>query len=189
MALPQLAETQAPRPQRRGVDLRGPRRHDFQTSLALSHRFADSPWWLTTYRKAFPRLQSAVSVRDDGWAQRGGVDRVLTLACGRTYTVDEKVRTEDWPDILLEQWSDEARRVPGWVQKPLACDFIAYAYAPSGVCFLLPVVPLQRAWRQKGRDWIKLYGVRRAANPGYTSCNVPVPRAVLMQAIMEAMML
>jgi hypothetical protein len=22
----------------------------------------------------------------------------------------------------------------GWVQKPLACDFIAYGYAPSGVC-------------------------------------------------------
>lgn len=93
-----------------------------------------------------------------------------------------------WPDILLEQWSDEDKRSPGWVQKPLACDFIAYAYAPSGVCFLLPVVPLQRAWRQHGRKWIGLYGQRRARNPGYMSVSVPVPRAVLVQAIAEAMM-
>jgi hypothetical protein len=161
--------------------------HRFRDSLALSEAYADADWWLPLYRRMFPRLQSAVTVRDDGWAQRGGVDRVLTLACGRTYTVDEKIRTQDWPDILLEQWSDEARRAPGWVQKPLACDFIAYAYAPSGVCFLLPVVPLQRAWRQHGRTWLQLYGTRRAQNPGYVSVNVPVPRGVLMQAIVEAM--
>jgi hypothetical protein len=53
---------------------------------------------------------SAVSVRSDGWAQRGGIDRVIALACGRVFTVDEKVRTTDWNDILLEQWSDEGRR-------------------------------------------------------------------------------
>jgi hypothetical protein len=32
--------------------------------------------------------------------------------------MDEKVRTNDWLDILLEQCSDEDRRSPGWVQKP-----------------------------------------------------------------------
>jgi hypothetical protein len=166
-----------------------PRRvHRFRDSLALSETYADADWWLPVYRRAFPRLQSAVSVREDGWAQRGGVDRVLTLSCGRTFTVDEKIRTEEWPDILLEQWSDVAKRAPGWVQKPLACDFIAYAYAPTGLCFLLPVVPLQRAWRQRGREWIGLYGVRRAQNPGYVSTSVPVPRDVLMQAIAAAMM-
>jgi len=164
-----------------------PRLHQFADSLALSDEYRDADWWLPLYRRAFPGLASAVPVRDDGWAQRGGVDRVLTMASGRTYTVDEKIRTADWSDILLEQWSDEARRVPGWVQKPLACDFIAYAYGPSGVCYLLPVVPLQRAWRQRGREWIKRYGVRRAYNPGYVSASVPVPRAELMQAIAEAM--
>lgn len=153
----------------------------------MSERHADADWWIDTYRTAFPRLQTAVSIREDGWAQRGGVDRIITLACGRTYTVDEKVRADDWDDILLEQWSDEERRSPGWVQKPLACDFIAYAYAPSRICFLLPVVPLQRAWRQRGRQWIGLYGQRRAVNDGYTSVGVPVPREVLVTAIAEAM--
>ncbi|GGC31283.1 hypothetical protein GCM10011371_18400 [Novosphingobium marinum] len=162
--------------------------HDFQTSLALSHRYSEAPWWLDIYRKAFPSLVSAVCVREDGWAQRGGIDRVLTLACGRIITVDEKVRTNDWPDILLEQWSDEERRKAGWIQKPLACDFIAYAYAPSRRCYLLPVALLQRAWRRNGRRWISDYGQRRARNVGYVSTNVPVPIPVLRAAIVDAML-
>lgn len=162
--------------------------HDFATSLALSQDYADAPWWMDIYRRAFPTLISAVSVRDDGWAQRGGIDRVLTLACGRVYTVDEKVRTNDWPDILLEQWSDERRRVPGWVQKPLACDFIAYAFAPSRRCYLMPVALLQRAWRLNGRRWINQYGQRRAVNPGYVSANVAVPISTLTQSMVEAML-
>ena len=27
---------------------------------------------------------------------------------------------------MLERWSNEQAQTPGWVQKPLACDFIAY---------------------------------------------------------------
>lgn len=164
-----------------------PVNHNFAASLALSQSYSEALWWLDVYRKAFPTLVSAVSVRDDGWAQRGGIDRVLTLACGRTYTVDEKVRSHDWPDILLEQWSDEARRKPGWIQKPLACDFVAYAFAPSRRCYLLPVVLLQRAWRTNGRHWIERYGQRRARNVGYVSTNVPVPLGELSKALMMAM--
>lgn len=164
-----------------------PRVHRFRDSLALSESFVDADWWLPLYRRAFPTMVSAVAVREDGWAQRGGIDRLLTLSCGRTYTVDEKVRMHDWPDVLLERWSDESRRVPGWIQKPLACDLIAYAYAPAATCLLLPVPALQRAWRQHGRSWINLYGTRAAQNPGYVSVGVPVPRSVLMQAIVEAM--
>lgn len=69
--------------------------HDFHASLALSNSYVDAPWWLDIYRKAFPTLISAVPVRNDGWAQRGGIDRVITLACGRVYTADEKVRMND----------------------------------------------------------------------------------------------
>lgn len=162
--------------------------HDFAASLAMSDSYADADWWLGIYRRAFPTLVSAVSVRADGWAQRGGIDRVLTLACGRTYTVDEKVRSRDWPDILLERWSDEAKRIAGWIQKPLACDFIAYAFAPSHRCYLLPVAPLQRAWRQHGRAWARAYGQCRAQNASYVSTGVPVPIQTLMPAIAEAML-
>lgn len=185
--LPDPVRRQPPQPVDRRARPAGlPRVHRFQDSHNLSAQYGPD-WWIPIYRRAFPTLMSAVAVEHDGWAQRGGIDRLLTLSCGRTYTVDEKIRMADWPDVLLERWSDEARRSPGWVQKPLAADFIAYAHAPAATCVLLPVPALQRAWRQHGRSWIGLYGQRRAENPGYTSVSVPVPRGVLMQAIVEAM--
>lgn len=63
----------------------------------------------------------------------------------------------------------------------------AIASAHAGAQGALPVPALQRAWRQHGRQWIGLYGQRRAQNAGYVSVSVPVPRGVLMQAIVEAM--
>ena len=51
------------------------REHSFSQSLALSEQYDEAGWWLDVYRRALPRLASAVSVRDDGWAQRGGIDR------------------------------------------------------------------------------------------------------------------
>jgi hypothetical protein len=179
-----FANAPAPLP---GRFAHSPATHDFRKSLALSQRFSEVPWWMDIYRRAFPSLTSATCVRDDGWAQRAGIDRVLTLACGRVFTVDEKVRTNDWPDILLEQWSDEERRIAGWIQKPLGCDFIAYAFAQSRRCYLLPTALLQRAWRLNGRAWIELYGQRRTRNVGYISTSIPVPIAVLKLALAEAM--
>lgn len=161
--------------------------HNFEESLARSHAHANAPWWLDVYRKAFPDLASAVCVRKDGWAQRGGIDRVLTLESGRTVTVDEKVREEDWPDILLEYWSDFEKRVPGWIAKDLACDFIAYAFIPSETCHLLPALTLRRAWQLHGRDWVKKYRRVEANNKTYTTVSVPVPTQVLLSALSDAM--
>jgi len=161
--------------------------HDFNASLAKSKTYEDAPWWLDVYRAAFPDLEAAVSVRSDGWAQRGGVDRVITLASGRTLTVDEKVREQDWPDILLEYWSDEQRRVPGWVAKNLACDFIAYAFVPSQTCYLLPFQTLRRAWRLNGRDWVGRYKRVEAQNKGYVTVSVAVPTGELLAAMQGAM--
>jgi hypothetical protein len=78
-----------------------PKTQDFASSLALSNSYTDSGWWTQIYRRAFPTLISAVSVREDGSAQRGRINRVLTLSCERVYTVDEKVRSNNSPDILL----------------------------------------------------------------------------------------
>lgn len=163
------------------------KQHDFKQSLALSEAYSDASWWLDVYRAAFPRLRSAVPIKQDGWAQRAGIDRKLTLSCGRSITVDEKVRTVDWPDFLLERWSDEARGSPGWIQKPLLCDFIAYAFIPSATCYLLPTETLQRAWRLHGKEWAARYPEIRAQNRGYVTVSIAVPRAVLLQALSDAM--
>lgn len=161
--------------------------HSFTESLQKSHEQADAPWWLEVYREAFPSLMSSVCVRDDGWAQRGGIDRVLTLKCGRTVTVDEKVRYTDYPDILLEVWSDEARKVRGWVAKDLACDFIAYAFVPSQTCYLIPFLNLRAAWRKNRLAWMKAHRHVRAQNAGYVTLSVAVPIDELMTALSDAM--
>ena len=96
--------------------------HDFDDSLAASAVDRDKEWWAQVYRQAFPDLVSMVSVDQDGWAQRGGIDRVLLLRSGKTLAIEEKVRSHDWNDFCLEYWSDKERRVRGWIAKELACD-------------------------------------------------------------------
>lgn len=161
--------------------------HDFQESLQRSHSYVDAGWWLDVYRAAFPSLMASVSVRDDGWAQRGGIDRVLTLAGGKTLYVDEKVREKDWPDIALEYWSDVKRKKPGWVAKDLACDFIAYAFVPSETCHLLPFQTLRRAWQLNCKSWVADYPRIEALNSGYVTVSVAVPTEVLLAALSNAM--
>lgn len=161
--------------------------HDFKTSLALSQSQADAPWWEPVYRAAFHNFACMAYIRKDGWAQRGGVDRVITLDSGKEIKVDEKVRSIDYPDILLEFWSDRKRRIPGWVAKDLACDFIAYAFIPSKTCHLLPFLTLRRAWQINGRNWIRRFGVIKAHNNGWTTESVPVPVEELTRGLIGAM--
>jgi hypothetical protein len=169
-------------------------RHNFATSLALSKETEDAPWWDEVYSRAFPGYLSAVSVRDDGWAQRGGIDRVITLKSGKTVTIDEKVRFKDWGDIALERWSDRSRKVPGWMQKDLACDFIAYAFVPTKTGYLFPFLTLRRAWALHGREWCELaeseqdgFKVILADNGTYVTESIAVPVAALLTAVREAM--
>lgn len=168
--------------------------HDFRQSLAASHEQESADWWPEVYAKAFPGFHSMMSVRQDGWAQRGGIDRVITLKSGKTVTVDEKVRSKDWSDIALERWSDRARKTPGWVQKDLACDFIAYAFIPSQRCFLFPFLTLRKAWTIEGKRWCELaeeeaagFRVVLAGNKGYTTESIAVPTEILLSAIRQAM--
>lgn len=168
--------------------------HNFTESLRFSQEQADAPWWEGVYRQAFPGFASMTCVRKDGWAQRGGIDRVITLMSGKVLTVDEKVRSEDWPDILLEYWSSVEHRRPGWVAKDLACDFLAYAFVPSQTCYLLPFPTLRRAWRKYKDAWVRWgqgrsqgYSIRDARNDGYTTRSVAVPIPSLLAALSDAM--
>lgn len=161
--------------------------HNFKASLARSQEYEAAPWWSAVYQAAFSGVESMVSVRQDGWAQRAGIDRVITLRCGRVIRVDEKVREKDWGDILLERWSDERRKVPGWIQKPLACDFIAYAFVPSATCYLLPTLTLQKAWRLNGKEWVERHKEIRADNGSYTTVSCAVPKGELFAALTDAM--
>jgi hypothetical protein len=144
-------------------------------------------WWGECYRRAFGEGFTMQTIEVDGWAQRGGVDRKLTLPCGRDICIDEKVREFEYGDVLLEFMSDEARKQPGWVNKSLIAEFIAYAVAPTGRCHLLPTLTLQRAWRHLGEGWKRRYGIIRVPNTSWVTLCVPVPTVVVLDAIRDAM--
>lgn len=168
--------------------------HHFEQSLAESHRHADAPWWNEVYRQAFPNMRYAHDLRADGWAQRAGVDRQILLRDGTAIEVDEKVRSRDWGDIALEYWSDPKRKVRGWIAKDLRCDYIAYAIAPTCVCYLLPFPLLRRAWRDNCHDWVRRYPSIQAENESasgyrYTTLSVGVPVDVLLGALQSSMVI
>jgi hypothetical protein len=161
--------------------------NEFSADLEWSHAQSDQPWWEQIYRLAFPGFLSMQAIKPDGWAQRGGIDRLVTLRDGTVLKIDEKARREDWPDILLEQWSDERGKRPGWIQKDLTCDYIAYAFVPSRTCYLLPFQLLRRAWKHQGRFWIDAYREVRAQNNGYVTVSIAVPIDVLLASLASVM--
>lgn len=170
--------------------------HDFTESLAFSHSQADAGYWLPVYRKAFPTLKACVDVRHDGWHQRAGVDRVLTLADSSIVRVDEKVRREHWPDIALQVWSDIDRKILGWARKDALCDYVAYAFEPTRTCYLMPFLLLRRALELDGRTWWKAaeeerdgFRIVRAQNRDWITVSLAVPTAVLLDALRDAMVI
>jgi len=129
--------------------------------------------------------------REDGDHQRLGIDRSITLENSKQILIDEKVRSVDYGDILLEHLSDRERGVLGWVEKQLLCDFIAYAVLPSKKCYLLPVVQLQTAWDKNKLEWIHLYSNKVAKNQTSGRCwetvSTPVPVSVVFREIGQAL--
>lgn len=165
--------------------------HDFRRSLQESQRHADAPWWEQVYREAFPTFEGMTYVAGLGSGQRDGIDRILTLASGRTVAVDEKVRALDYDDFCLEYWSvkhktNASKDEPGWVAKDLRCDYLAYAFVPSGRCYLLPFHDLRRAWRSNHEQWVRTHRRVEADNGHYVTVSVAVPIVEVLQALSDA---
>lgn len=157
--------------------------HRFRESAAKASAIAEEPWMETIYRRAFNGFESMSTVRSDGWAQRGGIDRKINLVDARSVFVEEKFRFVEYSDILLERWSDRRRRKPGWIQQRLLCDYVSYIVVPSRTMLLLPYLDLRRAWLREGRRWVRQYKARIAENLGYETESVAIPKAVLLKAI------
>lgn len=175
--------------------------HNYTESLNQSKKDAESEHWQIIYRQAFPDFQSMSKPVVELDRQYKGIDRVITLEGGKQIFVDEKYRYPDrfgrrWTDVLIEVWSDYERRTHGWISKPLWCDFVAYAFADSKVCYMLPYQQLKRAWLQNEHAWKQRYG--RSDHPErlqtttttnnknghvYTTAFICIPIAVVLQAM------
>lgn len=161
--------------------------HDFKESLAASHSASDLPIWEEIYRKSFPDFLAMADHRQDGEHQRAGIDRSVILENSKQILVDEKIRWKPYQDIAVEYLSNDRTGAPGWACKPLRADYIAYAIAPLGMCYMLPVIQLQQAWRRKGEIWKSTCFTIRAPNCGYTTLSAAVPVHELFAEIGRAL--
>lgn len=167
--------------------------HDFKEQLEWSEAAGYEPFWDAVYKKAFPNLVNHMMCSGDVKSQRMGIDRLILLANGKTISIDEKKRKSVYPDILLEYISVDTTGAPGWMDKDLAIDYLAYAFMPTKKCYLLPWPLLRRAWLHYGAKWIadgksKQRGFRIVPgnNHGDTTWNVAVPVSVIESALRTA---
>ena len=161
--------------------------HDFKEQLAYSHAASDNPIWEQVYQKAFPGFTAMVDHREHGEHQFAGIDRSIIMPNSKVILIDEKVRETDYGDIALEYLSSTRSGAPGWVCKPLRCDYIVYAILPAGKAYVLPVVQLQEAWRRRGDEWIAKHKRVCAVNRGYNTISVAVPVSDLFMEIGRAL--
>lgn len=167
--------------------------HSFEESLAWGEEASAEPFWDAVYRKAFPDLVTISRNAANNSAQRLGIDRWIHLSSGKTLTVDEKRRKLDRQDILLEYLSNDRTNAPGWIEKDLQIDFLAYAFVESGRCYLFCWPMLRRTWIAFKEEWLhRAYaedpGFRliEARNRGYTTKSIAVPTTVLLSAVKNA---
>lgn len=157
--------------------------HNFIERLSFSERASDESFWLSVYRKAFPGMVNHMPCPGDNETQRAGIDRLILLNNGRVLRIDEKKREKVYPDILLEYISVDTTGAPGWIEKNLAIDYLAYAFMPTQRVYLLDWLTLRRAWVANRDNWKRTYRRISAQNIGYKTWSVAVPIVVLQQAM------
>lgn len=160
--------------------------HDFKDQLKYSEVASDAPFWDQVYRKAFPSLVNHMPCPGDFETQRAGIDRLILLNNGRILRIDEKKRREVYQDILLEFVSNDTTKAPGWVEKNLAIDYLAYAFMPTRKVYLLDWLTLRRAWVANKNAWKAKYRNVAAKNNGYNTLSVAVPIYILQRAMNDS---
>lgn len=163
--------------------------HDFKKQLAYSEAASDEPFWEAVYRKAFPNMVNHMVCSGNTHSQRIGIDRLILLASGRVLSIDEKKRREEYNDILLEYISIDTTGAPGWIEKDLAIDYIAYAFMKSQRVYLFDWLALRRAWTHYKGAWLTKYQKVSAQNNGYKTWSLAVPIETIRTATSLAMVI
>lgn len=173
---------------------------DLKHSEAAEHE----RYWQSVYLEAFGNV--AAQVKCNGYAtQRAGVDRLVYLDTHHCLYIEEKLRepnercSDPEKDIALEYLSNDRTGAPGWIEKDLTVDFLAYAWESTGTCLLLPWLLLRRAWRLNADRWkalassndhngfwhVKSINNRDTENE-YTTISIAVPTQKVWGAIARA---
>lgn len=134
------------------------------------------------YHTKFDNLERIEFVHDLA-IQKTGIDKVLHMKDGTAIKIEEKRRRNNYPDILLEIWSDYERRKSGWLFTSQS-DYLVYIM-PKKV-YMYDFRLLRNAWRHYGKaEWFTDYRKIVVPNKSWTTVNIPIPVKVLESAIFE----
>lgn len=111
--------------------------------------------WIEYYQKKYPGCDPIKTKEEKSILQDGGVDRIIIKVDGQQETADEKTLQNVYDEIALEYISNSTTNSPGWICKPLICDSINYAFAPTKEIYSFNRIVLQKVWKKYGNKWLE----------------------------------
>lgn len=151
----------------------------FTSDDEFSKSLYATEFWRRFYRDAFGDFVGMSGTSEDYAEQTCGIDRRVYRLNDITTLIDEKLRREFRSDFFLEYLSSDVANTPGWLNKKLDIDYIAYGWFPTQNAYLLEWQSLTSAWFKHGQDWLELYPRLPARNKDYTTWGVCVPTRVV----------
>lgn len=161
--------------------------HNFYEDVAKADDPIYAPMWEYAYRQRFRNFSSRTPAPGKSIGQARGVDVLVYCHHDQVFRLDEKIREEDYNDLLLEYESDNVRHTPGWIEKDLAIDYLSYAILPARTVRLFPFPLLQRAWQVNRDKWFESdrCHIIEAQNPSYTTLSLAVPFGFVYAALSQ----
>jgi hypothetical protein len=125
----------------------------FGQSLKVAQKY--EPMWLEYYSKKFPNYQKLIKTKEEkSLLQDAGVDRIIITEEGQQITFDEKTLQNVYNEFAFEYISNSLTNSPGWINKPLICDYINYAFGPTQEIYAFNRVVIQSVWKKYGSLWL-----------------------------------
>lgn len=172
-----------------------PREYGFEERLQMSQGICTSKDIAVILLANVP---GAISVQKAGRTDdRNGTDYWVHHARGEPYSIDVKVRDEDWAykprpntadDLALETWSVVEKEIVGWTRNSSKMtDYVLWFWQDSGRWCLIPFSMLCAVFEQSWQDWSAQFKTCRQFTRwnggGYHSECVFVPRREVWAAI------
>jgi hypothetical protein len=160
---------------------KGPVVHDFHTDDKRAAASDVQKRWHEFYERFYPTATEIGRLNTDIGLQMAGIDRSIYKPDGNI-SIEEKLRWTSFTDVMLEYKSSVEYDTPGWVEKPLKCEIIAYAIQPLNLVYIIPFKSLQVAWFDNKDEWIGTHPKITGHNNGYTTVGCGVPICILSAA-------
>ncbi|MDX0604904.1 hypothetical protein GOD78_18240 [Sinorhizobium medicae] len=133
---------------------------DYAADHLTSLKHYRSEWYGAVMEAMFGR-NCIWSPVNDVARQKSGIDVSVTNWLGQQFFVDDKFRSKDYGDLLVETMSDRLNRRLGWMIKHgMRCDWLHYAILPSRISYFVAYRAFRIAFAAH-QEWMEFARTRR----------------------------